>query len=191
MAGVIRSYRASDRRFLEEGAAALQNAAVAVDPWKRLNLAKAFTRTHATQILRNVRKDHGFILIASERGRPVGFSAGWVQRVSLHQRQEEKPNRTGYLSDLVVLPGWRGRGIGSRLIAASERRFRLLGCDTVRIGVFYPNVDARRLYRARGFQPRILFLAKRISKPPSTWGEALRGAPKNSAPVGAPKTSRR
>jgi GNAT superfamily N-acetyltransferase len=175
----IRPYRPSDRPSLEALSAELLDAMVDSDPWGRLTRTEAYARTDVRMILHYAKKHKGFILVATDRGRPVGFAAGWISPTQFHRRQSEKPNRTGYVSDLAVLKDWRGKGIGTRLITTSEQWFRRMGCDTTSLGVFYPNARARRLYAACGYSPRSLFLSKRIGTPPATWKEALRGPEKH------------
>lgn len=168
----IRRYRPSDRDFLELCEAELQDHVARLDPWKMVARSPGFARSDVRIMLGKVRKHYGTVLVALVHGRPVGFTGGWIAPVSRHQSQGELPNRTGYVSDLVVLTGWRDRGIGTQLLNAIERRFKEQGCDTVSIGVFHANTGAKRLYLAQGFSPRSLWLAKRIGKAPATWKEA-------------------
>ncbi len=176
MAIRIRSYRNSDRHFLEAGAAELQDAMAQADPWRRLSRAGSFARTDTAMMLRKVRKHHGFILVAADRGRHVGFPSGWVHPVSLHQRQGEGPNRTGYISDLVVMCGWRGRGFVSRLIAESEWRF----ASGLRHGLH------RGLLPQRGCEAALS--GQGLPSPPSLPGEADWRAPRDLEGGLAPPT---
>src|SRR5688500_3261811 len=56
-----------------------------------------------------------------------------------------------YLGRLAVLPGWRGRGIGQRLVEAVEDWAILLGLDEVRLGVRLELVENRELYTHLGY----------------------------------------
>jgi ribosomal protein S18 acetylase RimI-like enzyme len=53
--------------------------------------------------------------------------------------------------DLAVLPAWRGRGVGSRLLDALETKARALGCCKVTLEVQENNARARALYGRKGF----------------------------------------
>jgi GNAT superfamily N-acetyltransferase len=55
------------------------------------------------------------------------------------------------IHDLAVLPAYRGRGIGRRLLDAAVEKARALGCCKVTLEVLENNHDARRLYAAAGF----------------------------------------
>lgn len=57
------------------------------------------------------------------------------------------------IHDLAVLPDFRGRGIGSALLAEVERRARQRGCAKITLEVHDTNEGAKRLYRSNGFGP--------------------------------------
>jgi mycothiol synthase len=55
-------------------------------------------------------------------------------------------------ADVDVRPGWRGRGIGSALLAWSEERARAAGMPEVRQGITNADTAAHRLFEAAGYQ---------------------------------------
>jgi GNAT superfamily N-acetyltransferase len=55
------------------------------------------------------------------------------------------------IHDLVVLPAYRGRGVGRLLLEAVERRAIALGCCKLTLEVTEGNRTARRLYERAGF----------------------------------------
>lgn len=57
-----------------------------------------------------------------------------------------------YISNLAVLPGARGRGIGSRLLAFAEGQARSAGLTRMSLCVDLDNPGAQRLYRRTGYQ---------------------------------------
>lgn len=73
--------------------------------------------------------------------------------------------------DLTVVPGWRGRGIGRRLLAAVEEHARARGHCKITLEVREDNPAAMVLYRRRGFgagesagqRAQYLFLEKRLT----------------------------
>ena len=77
------------------------------------------------------------------------------------------------ISDLAVLPGNRGCGIGHHLLEAAENKARELGCCKLTIEVQENNHRARHLYQTAGFSPavfveaagRVLYLAKPLINP--------------------------
>lgn len=62
----------------------------------------------------------------------------------------------GYLDELVVLPEYRGRGIGSQLMDWADEAFRERGVRHVELLVVVGNESARRFYERRGFLPSVL-----------------------------------
>lgn len=66
-----------------------------------------------------------------------------------------------YLSELVVSPSARGKGIGGLLLAEIERRLAERGCSTVIADVWR---DAEQFYRSHGWTPpSVVLLRKRLS----------------------------
>jgi len=59
---------------------------------------------------------------------------------------------TAVLWALRVKPSWRGRGIGTLLIAAAEREARRLGARFAELAVEDDNPRARRLYERLGYR---------------------------------------
>ncbi|TVQ88478.1 MAG: GNAT family N-acetyltransferase [Chromatiaceae bacterium] len=55
------------------------------------------------------------------------------------------------LHDLALLPAWRGRGIGRRLLAAVEAIARARGYCKITLEVRGDNAPARALYASAGF----------------------------------------
>lgn len=72
--------------------------------------------------------------------------------------------------DFYVVPALRGRGVGRTLMAAVERKARVMGCCKLTLEVQQNNLRARRLYDACGFSQaqyveaagKSLFLWKRL-----------------------------
>lgn len=56
-----------------------------------------------------------------------------------------------YISALAVRPGYRGNGIGRRLLEAARQRARALGLEQLSLLCFAANTEARRLYEREGF----------------------------------------
>jgi ribosomal protein S18 acetylase RimI-like enzyme len=56
-----------------------------------------------------------------------------------------------YISGLALVPGERGRGVGTRLLEIARERAQELGCPALSLICFAGNAGARRLYERHGF----------------------------------------
>src|SRR6059036_1471774 len=91
--------------------------------------------------------ERGRILIAIERGRPVGLAAlSFVWPL-------EHGGRSSWLEELYVQPAARGRGIGTRLLHAALRVAAESGAVAVDLEVDAEHQRAAGLYSREGFRP--------------------------------------
>jgi ribosomal protein S18 acetylase RimI-like enzyme len=91
---------------------------------------------------------YGFMLVASEPdGNPIGVAYA-SSLLSL-----EHGGVSGWIEELYVLPPWRGRGIGSHLIAEMVARARELGWRALDLEVDASHQRAISLYARHQFQP--------------------------------------
>jgi GNAT superfamily N-acetyltransferase len=90
------------------------------------------------------------ILLAFDETRPVGIAACFRGFSTF----EARPLLN--LHDLAVVPEYRGRGVGRRLLAAVEEKARALGCTKVTLEVLEAN-PARDLYQAMGYASPVYY----------------------------------
>jgi len=91
--------------------------------------------------------ERGRILVAVERGRPVGMAAvSFVWPL-------EHGGRSSWLEELYVEPAARGRGIGTRLLEAALRVAAEAGAVAVDLEVDADHQRVARLYARHGFHP--------------------------------------
>jgi GNAT superfamily N-acetyltransferase len=86
---------------------------------------------------------------------------------------------TGYVVNLVVDPGFRGRGVGGALMEAITRRLRAAGCSRWALNVKVDNAPALRLYERYG-----LARAYRSAMLSLLW-DHIAVLPRDGAPVAA------
>jgi GNAT superfamily N-acetyltransferase len=86
------------------------------------------------------------VLVAEDdASRPLGF-VHLTPDTDYYTRRE-----CGHISDLIVAPEARGRGVGERLLAAAEAWARGRGYLLLTLNVFMANGPARSLYERTGF----------------------------------------
>lgn len=101
---------------------------------------------HARQLANAVAGRRSF-LVAWDGGRPAGTVV--VRWTGL---PVEGHGAVPEIGSLAVVPDRRGEGIGSRLVAAAERRVRERGGGAAAIVVAADNLGARRLYERLGYR---------------------------------------
>lgn len=92
------------------------------------------------------------IFLADLDGKIVGFACVW----ECETKAEENylvPGKFAYLSDLVLLPESRGRGIGGALLDACKNWARQRGISRMKLDSLCKNEVANHLYEREGFRP--------------------------------------
>ena len=107
------------------------------------------------------------VLLAYDENTPVGFAV-YFQNYSTFL------GRPGiYLEDLFVLPEWRSRGHGRRLLAEIARVAVERKCGRLEWGVLHWNEPALRFYRSLGAKPMDEWTVYRMT------GDAIRRLAEN------------
>lgn len=121
--------------------------------------AETFVDRYLRWMMQQVSEQDGLCLIAEVDGVFAGFVCGWIDRIDW---MVETPDSTvyGYISDIFVLPAWRGQRIATRLLDAAARHMRDRGMVRLRIGVLSNNDSAIAAYRHAGFQPYEMTMEK-------------------------------
>ena len=89
----------------------------------------------------------------------------WLQAVEKIPNPTAEPERHGYITNLYVRPGDRGRGLGEALLVAALR-----ACDDGHFDavLLWPSPESRTLYERHGFAVRDdLFERRRAPEAPS------------------------
>jgi ribosomal protein S18 acetylase RimI-like enzyme len=101
-----------------------------------------------------------FVLLAESEGEPVGYAL-------VHMRGPEETwetgDRVGVLETLAVLPGERGRGIGSSLFERIYAELRKLGVTELQVAVISKNAAALRFYERHGLLPFTVSFLGRVT----------------------------
>ncbi|KAA2235964.1 GNAT family N-acetyltransferase [Salinarimonas soli] len=111
-----------------------------------------------TRLMERIAARRGRLVLAEEDGRIVGLMGFTIEQDEPFVREELR--RYGTVTDLVVAEGWRGRGIGRRLLEEAERLARAEGLGRLSIGVLDANDAAARIYGAFGFKDYVRLMTK-------------------------------
>jgi ribosomal protein S18 acetylase RimI-like enzyme len=155
---LIREYRPEDAAQVERCFVVLQEHERTVEP--RRARGEAVCQTYLEHMHRRASETRGRVFVAEEDGRIVGFSCVWA-----HVAEDELINAPGefaYISDLVVLAAFRGRGLGYELLRACERHAAAEGARNLRIGVLARNSGPRQLYERFGFEESSVEMSKSL-----------------------------
>lgn len=92
------------------------------------------------------------VFLADLDGKIVGFACVW----ECETKEEENylvPGKFAYLSDLVLFPESRGRGIGGALLDACKNWAGQRGISRMKLDSLCKNEVANHLYEREGFRP--------------------------------------
>jgi ribosomal protein S18 acetylase RimI-like enzyme len=88
------------------------------------------------------------VLVAVEAGEVVGYSLFWIAEGSLFVRQRSY----GFICDLAVTSGHRGKGIGESLLERTLAWFKIKGIRRITIYALVGNPAAVRFWERHGFK---------------------------------------
>ena len=110
-----------------DGVTAIEEETFAI-PWSRESFRQELERNVAARYL-----------VAETNGRVVGYAGAWVILDESH------------ITNIAVLEGFRGRGIGKQLTKALLQYLSNLGASYATLEVRVSNERAQHLYRSLGF----------------------------------------
>lgn len=146
---------ARDRPAVVRCFAELQDVERALEP--SLPEGAAVAETYVHWMVARCAEWDGAVFVAEDGGAVVGFVCVWAH---VPPDDPSYHHDTAHVSDVVVLPAARGRGIGRTLLARAEEHARARGAERIRIGVLARNERARRLYRGCGYRDVFTLLTK-------------------------------
>jgi ribosomal protein S18 acetylase RimI-like enzyme len=95
------------------------------------------------------RDRNGFIVAELAESRKVGFVMVDTNWLSPFERR-----KVGEIHELVVLPEFRNRGIGSMLVLKAFEYMSLKNRNVAELWVGYKNLSAQKFYKKLGFEER-------------------------------------
>jgi GNAT superfamily N-acetyltransferase len=107
-----------------------------------------------------IRGDNAVCLVACDESRVVGYLVG-----ALHQETADyRPLVTSELENMLVLPRYRGHGVGARLVEAFREWSIACGAQVCQVSAYSGNIRAQDFYRRVGFGDYAVTLEMRLAK---------------------------
>lgn len=153
----IRPATTSDHDDLRRGLIALQEYEGALHDTRLA--ASAVADPYLAWMLHQVAEKDGTCLIASQSGNFIGFVTGWIEFAE-NPAETEDSTTFGYISDICILPAWRGQRISALLLAAVEHHFETRAIRRLRISTLAANQPALAAYLSAGYHPYEVTLEK-------------------------------
>jgi len=154
---VIREYRPEDAQQVEACFVELQDFLHRLEP--QVLEGKA-AKQYLDFMFAYCAETSGQVFVAEVDNQIVGFVCLWVKVKS--EALDEEPSEHAFISDLVVLPAYRGRGLGRALLQKAEEHARLQGATTLKLEVLAKNETALTLYKHHGFSTYQVLLVKSL-----------------------------
>lgn len=158
MTAHIREYRPEDAAGVEECFVVLQDHERSVEPLRARG--RDVLRPYLDFMFKRVEERGGTVFVAEAGGKIVGFACLWLRNPD--DELMNVPGEYASVSDLVVLPEFRGQRLGYELLRTAEDYARSHGATRLKIGVLARNERARRLYVDFGFEESAVFLTKEL-----------------------------
>jgi GNAT superfamily N-acetyltransferase len=121
----------------------------AFEPNRRLDPAVA--EEQLAFLLDGVGKHRGRVFVADDDGQAIGWAVFVVGEAPVFVVEAERTH--GYVAELFVTEGMRGRGVGRALLAACEEETRRAALKQIKIGLLTANRRAAEVYAGAGFAP--------------------------------------
>ncbi len=113
-------------------------------------------------MLKEVTKNNGKIIIAEFERKPVGFIGFSIKTQEKEKLLYHRPHLHGYIHDLYIDDTYRNQKIGTKLLEFAENYFKEQGCEFSRLTVFATNNKAYEFYKRNDYKDRNIDLIKKL-----------------------------
>ena len=124
---------------------------------KSLNMDWSFDDNGTKYFKKRLTEDDSCVFVVMDGDKVVGYLAGGD--VEMNWRDFSK---AGYLDNMFVLEGYRGKGVGRMLYGAFVDWCKEKGLKNIRVGALFKNKGAIGFYEKMGFGGYELFLESKI-----------------------------
>lgn len=162
---VIREYKPQDFQSVVNLTNKIQEYFVAIDKtgYKKPFSSQDDSEKYVEHVLKDVSDMNGAFYVAVKNNFVVGFIYGVIiseknvlHKLTHHSRLE------GWIGLLYVDEGYRGQGLGKRLIERVKDYFKEKGCSSMRLVVDSNNINAINHYSNLGFETYEIKMTTRL-----------------------------
>ncbi|MBN2458454.1 GNAT family N-acetyltransferase [Candidatus Woesearchaeota archaeon] len=117
-----------------------------IDPIDKINKRWFCSKRHHDYLKGLLRNKDCIHLVAEDKGRIVGYIFAYVEQRQLFLK------KVGYISELYVLPGYRGSGLGKALVARVISWFKLHRLAWFTVSTHSLDEQANTFWQSRKFK---------------------------------------
>ena len=154
----IRDYIPNDLDGLKICLIALQEAEQEFSPL--VADGRLIADDYFSELMHRTSTEAGKIIVAEHDNQIAGYVA--IQSRVKADKIHEIAYEYAYISDLVVLPEYRGLGYGRALLDEAIEFAKSQKAKLIRIGVAAQNTPANKLYVENGFEPIAIIMEKTL-----------------------------
>ena len=150
----IRKYKRTDEKAVTRLLEGLKKHIVSVDTFDTEDMQKGYAEAGMKYTIGLVSKSKGAIYVAeTEDGQLVGYIVAVPKTSDESGRLGTKKDvKYGEIFDLFVDKKYRTKKIGKELMNLAETFLKKKGCTDITLGVFSPNLIARKFYERLGYE---------------------------------------
>jgi len=163
MAIEIKKYGPKYRDAVKECMIELHDHLSKVDTMKRVKGRGNFdVEIYFESAEKRLKKNDGIMVVGLDGEKVVGYCAGEIAEIEETDKVAMHDFRDGYLVDLVVMPEYRGQGLGKLFIEFMEKHFKEKGCEAMELECMSSNVDSYAFYKKMGYEDKFVIMMKKI-----------------------------
>ena len=112
--------------------------------------------------LEEVKNNNGMCYLAVDNDRAIGLIMGTIPPYDEYDYLDYKCPKRGIITELIVTPKIRSKGVGQALMEKMEEYFISNDCEYVLVDVFAYNENAIKFYDKKGYHPRMYTDIKKL-----------------------------
>ncbi|MBI3786155.1 MAG: GNAT family N-acetyltransferase [Deltaproteobacteria bacterium] len=156
---MIRRATSADEAALGRMGAALMRVHYDFDRQRFLAPGKNAEAGYGHFLLSQLNSQDSILFVAELQGKVIGYVYAGIEPLSW----KELRDRAGFIHDVFVESGARGRGIATRLVNAAAEWLGAAGVPRIMLWTAEPNAPAQRLFQRLGFRPTMVEMTREVS----------------------------